>query len=76
MADHVEHVREVAGAEHVGLGGDYDGSTFFPEGMGDVTSYPQLLGTLRGRGWSDADLTGLTHGNVVRAMRDMELTAD
>ncbi len=76
VADHVEHVREVAGVEHVGLGGDYDGSTFFPEGMGDVASYPLLLSTLRERGWSEADLTGLTHGNVVRAMRDMERAAD
>ncbi|MBA2773829.1 MAG: membrane dipeptidase [Nocardioidaceae bacterium] len=76
VADHVEHVREVAGVEHVGLGGDYDGSTFFPEGMADVASYPLLLDALRQRGWSDADLTRLTHANVVRAMRDMERVAD
>ncbi len=76
VADHVEHVRDVAGVEHVGIGGDYDGATFFPDRMGDVASYPLLLDTLRGRGWSEADLTRLAHGNVVRAMREMELAAD
>lgn len=72
VADHVDRVRETAGVDHVGLGGDYDGATFFPEAMPDVSSYPLLLETLRGRGWSSSDLRGLTHGNIVRAMRDME----
>nr|MBA3233528.1 membrane dipeptidase [Propionibacteriales bacterium] len=75
VADHVEHVREVASVDHVGLGGDYDGATFFPAGMADVSSYPLLLATLRGRAWSDGDLTKLAHGNVLRAMRDMEAAA-
>jgi membrane dipeptidase len=75
VADHVEHVREVAGLDGVGLGGDYDGSMFFPDGMSDVTSYPLLLETLRGRGWSTGELVQLAHGNVVRAMRDMESVA-
>ncbi|MDQ3095006.1 MAG: dipeptidase [Actinomycetota bacterium] len=73
VADHAEHVREVAGVDHVGLGGDYDGATFFPERMDDVSSYPLLLDTLRGRGWSDTELTKLAHGNVLHAMREMEL---
>ncbi len=72
VADHVEHVREVAGLEHCGLGGDYDGATFFPEGMADVSGYPLLFETLRRRGWSESDLAALAHGNVLRAMRDME----
>ena len=75
VADHVEHVREVAGLDGVGLGGDYDGSMFFPDGMSDVTSYPLLLDTLRGRGWSTDELVQLAHGNVLRAMRDMESVA-
>ncbi len=76
VADHVEHVREVAGLDQVGLGGDYDGATFFPEGMGDVSGYPLLLEVLRGRGWAEAELAQLTHGNVLRAMRDMEAAAN
>ncbi len=72
VADQVEHVREVAGVDHVGLGSDYDGVTFCPEGMADVSTYPVLLETLRARHWSAAELSLLTHGNVLRAMRGME----
>jgi len=72
VADHADHVREVAGVDHVGIGADYDGTTVLPEGMGDVSSYPRLLEELRGRGWSAADLEQLAHGNVLRAMHDME----
>ncbi|MGH3448100.1 MAG: dipeptidase [Nocardioidaceae bacterium] len=75
VADQVEHVREVAGLDHVGLGGDYDGSTFFPEGMDDVAGYPRLLDALRKRGWSEDELVQLTHGNVLRALRGMEAAA-
>ena len=75
VADHVEHVREVAGLDAVGIGGDYDGAMFFPEGMGDVASYPLLLEALRERRWSSAEVAQLGHGNVLRAMRDMEAVA-
>lgn len=75
VADHVEHVREVAGLDAVGIGGDYDGATFFPDEMADVSSYPLLLDTLRQRRWSTAELAQLGHGNVLRAMRDMESVA-
>ena len=53
---HLEHVREVAGIDHIGLGGDYDGVDWLPEGLEDVTGYPRLLAALRERGWSDDDL--------------------
>jgi membrane dipeptidase len=72
---HVEHVREVAGIEHVGLGGDYDGVDWLPEGLEDVTGYPRLLTALRDTGWSDDDLAGLTCRNVLRTMRDAESVA-
>jgi membrane dipeptidase len=72
VADHVDHVREVAGVGHVGLGGDYDGTSFQPSGLEDVSGYPRLLDELRTRGWSEADLVALSHGNVLRAMRGME----
>jgi membrane dipeptidase len=75
VADHVDHVRDVAGVDHVGLGGDYDGTTYTPVGMEDVSSYPRLLDALRDRGWSAADLAALTHGNLLRAMRAMEAAA-
>jgi membrane dipeptidase len=75
VADHVEHVRDVAGAGHVGIGGDYDGATVLPSGLEDVSGYPRLLDELRSRSWSEADLRALGSGNVLRAMREMESAA-
>jgi membrane dipeptidase len=72
---HVEHVREVAGVDHVGLGGDYDGTSTLPEGLEDVSGYPRLLSALADRGWSDADLGKLTSSNVLRVWRDAETGA-
>jgi membrane dipeptidase len=69
---HCGHVRDVAGIEHVGIGGDYDGSATLPDGLDDVSTYPRLLDALRDDGWSKADLDALAHGNVLRAMHDME----
>ena len=73
---HVEHVREVAGIDHVGLGGDYDGVDWLPEGLEDVSCYPRLLEALRERHWSDDDLARLTCRNVLRTMRAAEGVAD
>jgi membrane dipeptidase len=73
LADQVDHVRAVAGVDHVGLGGDYDGASVFPVGMDDVAGYPLLFDELRSRGWSEAELAQLGHGNVLRAMRGMEV---
>jgi membrane dipeptidase len=75
VVTHLEHVREVAGIDHVGLGGDYDGVDWLPEGLEDVTGYPRLLAALRERGWSDHDLARLTCRNVLRTMRDAESVA-
>jgi membrane dipeptidase len=72
---HVEHVREVAGIDHVGLGGDYDGTDWLPAGLEDVTGYPRLLAALRERSWSDDDLARLTSRNVLRTMRGAESVA-
>ena len=69
---HVEHVREVAGVEHVGLGGDYDGVAELPAGLEDVTGYPRLLTALADRGWSDADLAALTSANILRVMENVQ----
>ena len=75
VADHVEHIARVAGRAHVGLGADYDGVTYLPEGMGGVDGYTPLLAELIRRGWSDADIAALAGGNVLRAMRAMERVA-
>ena len=69
---HCEHVREVAGIDHVGLGGDYDGVAVLPRGLEDVSTYPALLEALGDRGWSEDDLAKLTCRNILRVMRDVE----
>ena len=56
MADHVDHVARVAGHHHVGLGGDFDGTTLLPHGLEDVSCYPRLIAELIGRGWTDEQL--------------------
>lgn len=75
VADHIEHLRDVAGVEHIGLGGDYDGNSWFPAGMEDVSSYPYLFAELIRRGWNDADLKLLANGNILRVLREAENVA-
>ncbi|MGX2995106.1 dipeptidase [Streptomyces sp. JNUCC 64] len=75
VADHLDHMREVAGVDHLGIGGDYDGTAFTPEGLSDVSGYPNLLVELRTRGWSRADLAKLTWSNAVRVLADGEAVA-
>jgi membrane dipeptidase len=72
VADHLDHMREVAGVDHIGIGGDYDGTAFTPQGLEDVSGYPNLIAELLGRGWSRADLSKLTWSNAVRVLRDAE----
>ncbi|WDO11011.1 dipeptidase [Streptomyces murinus] len=68
IADHLDHMREVAGIDHLGIGGDYDGTAFTPDGLSDVSGYPNLLAELLDRGWSRADLAKLTWQNSVRVL--------
>ena len=70
VADHVEHVREVAGLDHVGIGGDFDGTDELPEGLQDVSRYPVLFAELTDRGWSPAECGKLASGNILRVLRD------
>lgn len=72
VADHIEHIRDVAGVEHIGLGGDFDGNTEWPEGLSDVSMYPNLFAELIRRGWSDHDLKLLAGENLLRAMEQAE----
>jgi membrane dipeptidase len=72
VADHVEHVRKVAGVEHVGLGGDFDGTPDVTVGLQDVSAYPALFAELLARGWTEADCAALAGGNLLRAFREAE----
>ncbi|HEX8480696.1 MAG TPA: dipeptidase [Allosphingosinicella sp.] len=76
VADHIEHVRKVAGIDHVGIGSDFDGiSGTAPKGLEGVESYPALLAELARRGWSDSDLAKLAGGNILRVMERVEQVA-
>ena len=75
VANQVEHVRDIAGVEHIGLGGDFDGTTFLPEGLSDVSMYPNLFAELMRRGWSDQDLKLLAGENLLRALGQAEAVA-
>jgi membrane dipeptidase len=76
VADHVDHLVRVAGIDHVGIGSDYDGiSGDSPAGLPDVSSYPLLFAELLRRGYSEPDLRKIAGLNLLRAMREMERTA-
>jgi membrane dipeptidase len=72
---HLEHAREVAGIDHLGLGGDFDGVPAVPTGLDDVSCYPALLEALAERSWSNDDLARLTHRNLSRVLHDAEAVA-
>ena len=76
VADHVDHVARVAGHDHVGIGGDYDGNRFWPVGLEDVSGYPYLFAELLRRGWSEENLAKLANGNIRRVLREAESVAD
>ncbi len=75
VADHIDHMAKIAGYDHVGLGGDYDGLSALPEGMDGVESYPPLLLELMKRGWSDENIAKLAGGNILRVMETAEKVA-
>jgi membrane dipeptidase len=75
VADHIDHVREVAGVPHVGLGGDFDGTPDVTVGLEDVSAYPALFAELLARGWTEADCAALAGGNLLRVLRAAESAA-
>ena len=75
VADHVEHVVRLAGHDHVGIGGDFDGITTTVEGLNGVEDYPNLFAELIRRGWSDQNLAKLAGGNILRVLREAEKVA-
>jgi membrane dipeptidase len=76
VADHIEHVRRVAGLEHVGLGGDFDGTSDVTVGLEDVSTYPALFAELLTRGWTEPDCAALAGGNLLRVLRAAESVAE
>lgn len=72
VADHIDHVRQVAGVDHVGIGSDFDGIGRTPVGLEDVSKFPALFAELSRRGWSEADLRKLSGENILRAWREAE----
>ena len=75
VADHIDHVRNVAGIDHVGIGGDYDGTSSVPVGLEDVSKYPDLVVELLRRGYSDYDVQKILGLNILRVMREVERVA-
>jgi membrane dipeptidase len=75
VADHIDHIRRVAGIDHIGIGSDFDGIGSTPEGLEDVSTYPALTAELLRRGYSDEDARKILGLNVLRVMRDAERVA-
>jgi membrane dipeptidase len=72
VADQIEHIRKIAGVDHVGIGSDFDGITDNVVGLEDVSKFPAIFAELARRGWSDADLAKLASGNVLRVLKQAE----
>jgi hypothetical protein len=75
VADHIDHIRKVAGVDHVGLGSDFSGIPEPPTGLDGVDKFPNLLLALMRRGWSDADIAKVAGGNILRVMAEAERVA-
>jgi membrane dipeptidase len=75
VADHIDHARDVAGIDHVGVGGDFDGAMGMPDGLEDVSGYPTLFTELAARGYPDDALQQIAGRNVLRVMREAQLVA-
>ena len=76
VADHIDHVRDIAGAEHIGIGSDFDGISSVPVGLEDVSTYPSLTAELLRRGYTDEHVMGILGVNVLRVMREAEAVAE
>jgi membrane dipeptidase len=75
VADHIDYIKKRIGVAHVGIGGDFDGNDKWPEGLSDVSMYPNLFAELIRRGWTDVQLEQLAGKNVLRALRGAESVA-
>ena len=75
VADHMDHVKQIAGASHVGVGGDFDGITETVLGLEDVSKYPDLLAELVKRGWTDSEIRGVAGENILRVLTRAEVVS-
>ena len=75
VADHIDHIANLAGVDHVGIGSDFDGISFTPVGLEDVSTFPALFAELSHRGWSEEDLAKLAGENLLRVMNEAETVA-
>jgi len=75
VADHIDHIRKVAGIDHIGLGGDFDGITSVVQGLEDVSKYPNLTAELLRRGYKDEEVKKILGLNVLRAWRQADQVA-
>jgi len=75
VADHIDHIKSIAGIDHIGLGGDFDGITAVVAGLEDVSTYPQLIAELLRRGYSDDDIRKIAGRNLLRVLRGAEAEA-
>ena len=75
VADHIDHIKKIAGVDHVGLGGDFDGISSVVVGLEDVSTYPMLVAELLRRGWTDDDIKKIAGRNILRVMRAAETVA-
>jgi membrane dipeptidase len=75
VADHADHIRKIAGIDHVGIGSDFDGISSVPAGLEDVGKFPDLIAELLRRGWTEADVKKLAGLNVLRVLREAERVA-
>ncbi|XP_051967867.1 dipeptidase 2-like [Xyrauchen texanus] len=76
LADHYDHIKEVIGAESIGIGADFDGAQGFPQGLEDVSKYPALIGELVSRNWSEEELSGVLRLNFLRVFQKVEKVRD
>lgn len=76
VANHFDHLRALIGTDHIGLGGDYDGTDHLPIGLEDVSKYPALFAELYRRGYTDDDIRKIAGQNLLRVMRKVESVAD
>ena len=75
VADHIDHIAKIAGVDHVGIGSDYDGVSALPQGLDDVSCFPNLTAELLTRGYSEGDVKQILGGNILRVMREAEAIA-
>jgi membrane dipeptidase len=77
VADHIDHIVSIAGVDHAGLGSDFEGvGESLPVGLKDVSQYPNLIGALSARGYSDEDIAKIAGGNLLRVWREVEQVAE